>query len=231
MFCVNCGEELHGQQFCTSCGTAAESATNSIVPPARPTLNPSPQSPGRTLEPNPPGWPSEPVSASNGTRKTKRSPWLVPGIVVGVIALIFVIAVATPERWTKVDVPAQAETFHSEKYETGNYNVSDNGISPCWVGQDWYDCINMRISNYNSACAEVPLTTNAKTVCQVRSDTIDEMQSKGGYGWTVTSVGSQGTLTRSPEIATKKVSNNDARPAVTHDAVCYLGFIGECPQR
>jgi hypothetical protein len=57
---------------------------------------------------------------------------------------------------------------------------------------------------------------------------IDEMQADDQPGWVVETLGSYGRLTATEEIGTRQVSNNDYRPAVTRDVVCFLGFLGEC---
>lgn len=142
--------------------------------------------------------------------------------------LVIITAFATARHWTKVDVPKHAETFHTEEYLTGRFNITNDGVSPCWVNQDWTDCINLMVNEYNSACPGVTLTSSASSTCDFYSKEIDRMKQQGGWGYVVTSLGGFGHLNRSQETSTRRVSNNDYRPAATHEAVCYLGFIGEC---
>ena len=146
------------------------------------------------------------------------------------IAALVAVGFGTAQHWTKVDVPEQKETFHSEEYETGSYYVLDDGKNPCYIGQDWTDCTNLMIAEYNWACtsgSRIPSYFGGDA-CEEYSANIDRMQSVGGYGYTVSTLGGYGHLTKEPEVDTRQISNNDYRPAVSHDAICYLGFIGEC---
>lgn len=170
--------------------------------------------------------------ASGVPSKTRRTAlWVILSIVFvlllaagGTTAYAF----ATAKHWTVVDVPEQPETFHSETYETGLYDVTMDEVSPCWVNQDWTDCTNMYVASYNAACTGVSLTPTATTLCTDYAAMIDEMKAQDGDGYYVATLGGNGSLHRSAETATREVSNEDYRPAETHEAVCYLGFIGEC---
>lgn len=79
-------------------------------------------------------------------------------------------------------------------------------------------------------CAGVVLSVWGKSVCDAYRNSIEDMKGKGGWGYYVSSLGGYGYLDSSPVTSTRKVSNNDYWPAVTHEAVCYLGFIGECKE-
>lgn len=125
-------------------------------------------------------------------------------------------------------MPEQAETFHTEEFLTGQYEITNDQVSPCWIDQAWTECINLKVNEYNGSCVGVSLLSSAASTCEAYSDNIDRMKEQGGSGWIVTSVGGFGHLNRSETTDTRRVSNNDYRPAVTHEAVCYLGFIGEC---
>lgn len=150
------------------------------------------------------------------------------GALLLVLVVVAVAAFATARHWTKTDVPEQPETFHSEEYKTGRYDVSMDPTSPCWVDQDWTDCVNLMVSQYNAACADITLTEDATAVCADYLAEIDRMKSEDTGDYIVVSLGGYGSLHRTEETATRQVSNNDHRDAVTHEAVCYLGFIGEC---
>lgn len=138
------------------------------------------------------------------------------------------IALDNPEVYEVVDVPEHPETFREEAYFTGRYEVIDDRISPCWIGQVWSDCINTYVAQYNGACANVDLQLFSISTCRNYSQMIDHMKSQDFPGAYVSTLGGAGSLTRHPEMSTREVSNNDYAPAVTHQAVCYLGFIGEC---
>lgn len=151
----------------------------------------------------------------------EKNPYKTALIVLLVIALcvflLVVFAFATAEKRTVIDVA-------SYERGTGVYNViNDRDNSPCYVGQDWTDCINAHVDEYNASCANRKLTSNASTLCEKYSNMIDEMKEKD-RGWTyVSSLGTWGYL--SVEEITETV------PAETHEAVCYLGFIGECAKK
>lgn len=137
-------------------------------------------------------------------------------------------AFATARHWTAVDVAEHPETFHTEEYETGLYDVTMDDVNPCWVNQDWTDCTNLYVSSYNAACVGVQLTAAASTLCTQYASLIEDMKAQDGDGYYVATLGGNGNLHRTAERATREVSNNDYTPAQTHEAVCYLGFIGEC---
>lgn len=150
------------------------------------------------------------------------------GALLLIAIIVVVVAFTTARHWTKVDVPEKPETFHSEEYETGLYLVTDDGVSPCAVDQDWTDCIAAMEAQYAGACADVELVPTAQGICSQHRAEIDRMIAADSEGTVVASLGDFGHLTRTPETATREVSNNDDEPAVTHEAVCYLGFLGEC---
>ena len=150
------------------------------------------------------------------------------GALLVIAAIVVIFAFATARHWTKTDVPEQPETFRSEKYETGRVDVTMDDVNPCSVNQDWTDCTNLMVATYTAACVDVELTETATLLCAEYSSAIDEMKAQDGDGYYVATLGSYGSLHQTPEIDTRQVSNDDYEPAVTHEAVCYLGFIGEC---
>jgi hypothetical protein len=151
--------------------------------------------------------------------------------VITVIQLIAVITVETAEVRTVIDRPEKPETFTSEEYLTGKYTVNSDNKSVCWVGQPYSDCINAHVDQYNYACADIELAFLGSVTCNSYLRTIDEMKAEDRPGWIVSSVGGPGHLSRRAEVSSRKVGNDDYEPAVTHTAVCYLGFIGECLPR
>lgn len=150
------------------------------------------------------------------------------GALLLIIAIVTVTAFATARTWTKVDVPEQPETFHSETYETGRYDVTMDAVNPCYVNQDWTDCTNLLLASYNATCVGVELTESATALCADYNTAILDMQAQDTPGSYVATLGTYGNLTRTPETDVRQVSNGDYRPAETHEAVCYLGFLGEC---
>jgi hypothetical protein len=150
------------------------------------------------------------------------------GALLLIAAVVVIFAFATARHWTKTDVPEQPETFRSEEYETGRVDVTMDDVNPCSVNQDWTDCTNLMAATYAAACVDVELTETATLLCTEYSTAIDEMKAQDGDGYYVATLGSYGNLHQTPEIDTRQVSNDDYEPAVTHEAVCYLEFIGEC---
>lgn len=65
-------------------------------------------------------------------------------------------------------------------------------------------------------------------LCNGRSQSIDEMKAVDEQWFEVVTLGNSGYLSTHRDTSTRKISNNDYKPAVTHEAVCYFGFIGEC---
>jgi hypothetical protein len=150
------------------------------------------------------------------------------GALLLIVAIVVVTAFTTARTWTKVDVPEQPETFHSETYETGRFDVTMDAVNPCYVDQDWTDCTNLLLATYNATCVGVELTESATVLCTDYNGAILEMQAQDTPGSYVATLGTYGNLTRTAETDVRQVSNNDYRPAETHEAVCYLGFLGEC---
>ena len=179
---------------------------------------------------------------------------IVNGCIAAVLLAFIAFALTTAERWEKVDVPEHIDPSSAREVPTGNYIVTMDNISPCYVGQDWTDCINAYIAQYNAACT-LPLSDSrtltrrkdgsystahlrhnshvqtaavrrisSRTLCQDYADMISEMQAEDQPGYYVVGLGSWGHLTSTPETETVY----DIIPAQTHEAVCYLGFIGEC---
>lgn len=120
-------------------------------------------------------------------------------------------------EWANVDEPAKLA-----EVETGNLNIVMSDINTCHVGQDWGECINANIDEYNKVCVGLSLSDSAKRLCEDYEAVIVDMQNRGGAGWTVTTLGGWGGL--STEAETKL----DSIPAVSHVAVCYFGLFGEC---
>ena len=181
-------------------------------------------------QPGEPDAAAEPPNPAASKRRTSAA--LVVAITLGAVLIaavgVVLVAVTTAERWTKVDVAEQEETFRWEEYETGNYIVVDNGVSPCYVDQLWYECRNKMVDEYNRECAGRSLAPQSVAICDAYSAEIDRMESVDSYGSTVASLGGFGYLQSTREKDRRQVSNNDYRAAITHEAVCYFGFVGEC---
>jgi len=70
-------------------------------------------------------WPRAGSPMTTGSAWTSSRPKRPRGLVLALVSVALVVfALATAQRWTKVDIPAHAETFHTEQFLTGEYNVS-----------------------------------------------------------------------------------------------------------
>ena len=186
--------------------------------------------------------------------------------VVAVSGATLALAVATAQRWSAIDVPAQPETFRTELYYTGRWMIcfgflpieelwSERATTPglvsdpsvvtpltctntaagadyeeplCLGGQEWSDCFEAAVIEYERECTGAPLTEVAQLRCDGYQQELDVMEGLDEPGAVVGADG--GDYLRSiPEMEPRQVSNNDARPAVAHEAVCYFGLLGECP--
>lgn len=170
--------------------------------------------------------------SSDAPPKKKRTGlWVtlsILGALILIIGIVVILAFTTARHWTKTDVAEKPETFYTETYETGLYNVADDGVSVCAIDQDWTECADAMEAQYAGACAGVELTVPATVLCAQHRTEIDRMRSLDQEGYIVAALGSFGHLTRTAETSTREVSNEDYEPAVTHEAVCYFEFLGEC---
>jgi len=216
MFCTQCGVSNAGEnKFCSSCGAKAG---DKVVVKAQ--AVPEEKVENYQLE--------NQSETSNPLKDKQKTAILIGGLAVALVAVFIIITFSTARHWTKTVVPERAETFSTETYLTGSFDVVDDRFSPCWVGQAWYQCINIYVEEYNATCASYPLTSAASSYCTSYSAMIDDMESRNSYGSYVSSLGTWGRLSVVAEESTRKVSNNDYRPAKTKEVVCYLGFLGEC---
>lgn len=286
MKCVKCGAEIGEARACRWCGTiqpSAEKDSSSEPDSKQPKEEAAGSADTEEAEPfedirdTPNTEQSESSDKSAVTAGTEPSPEdekrkragkgrrlvaINAGIAVVLIAFI-AFTLATAERWEKVDVPAHEDLSSAREVPTGYYIVTMDNVNPCYVGQDWTECINAHISQYNAACT-LPLSKrfvlvrdesgyhiasdgshsearaitrtatkvtehltskySSQELCQDYSNMISKMQDEDRPGYYVASLGSWGQLTATPETETIY----DIIPAQTHEAVCYLGFIGEC---
>lgn len=135
------------------------------------------------------------------------------------------------ERWDKVVKEEHPETFREELKEGDNYDVNLSAYDVCYVGQKWDSCIEDMIFEYNTSCANRPLSDQGSSLCSDYKNAIDDMQNRPNRrSLSVASLGSiQKRLETSKEIITEKVSNNDYEPAKTEPAYCFFGVIWDCP--
>ncbi|WP_159600878.1 hypothetical protein [Agromyces humi] len=176
-----------------------------------------------TPEPN-----SSYSSTADAPERKPRVRWWIPvAIVAGSLAAVAafaVFAVTSAHHWTKVDI---AESSHIEQVPDGTWHVSMDDKNPCYVGQAWIDCINEHVNDWNYSCAELSLDQFSKGLCDRHYDMTQKMKADGASNeWAIVeTLGGWGRLSRSENTDSVKVID---QPEVSHEAVCYLGFLGEC---
>lgn len=170
-------------------------------------------------------------------RATGRPARLVAWVVVSVLATVGAViayALATAEQTVVVDIPEHEETFREETYETTEYRVTGAESSVCRAGQNWHECLELGWAEYRDNCEKYAdvLVPESGQFCAFYRMGLDGMESENApAGSTLADVprGFLRDLSVERATATRRVSNGDYSPAVTHVATCYLGFIGECP--
>ncbi|WP_102371466.1 hypothetical protein [Enorma phocaeensis] len=231
-FCRKCGSELGEGGICPKCGVLLyEEEDNKEAASEEPERE---------------------EDDEKSKRNKKSSPRRVIAINLGIaaallcaIGLVVWYGVDTAYHWEKVDDPGYWET-----YETGYYIITMDEVNPCYVGQDWTDCIAAHQAEYNRECTK-PIATGSRNrtswetadgdapyyraglvwtgprnqeLCNRYAEMISEMQAEDRPGYYVASLGSWGHLHSTPETDRRLVGRE------THDAVCYFGFLGECPE-
>ena len=232
-FCRACGAELGEDGICPKCGTERMASSAVSADDERVVCDPKQE------------------EADN--KKHRRRVIIVS---LGTSALLFAAIVGvvwygidTAVHWEKVDNPG---TMIDRR--TGYYIVTMDDEPVCYVGQDWTECTNAYIAECNNACTlpmhpedegtfSLSATTstgegvyhqaavfghrprdNSQSLCNRYSDMISEMQAEDGPGSYVASLGSWGHLNARPETERVRVGYE------SHEAVCYYGFLGECPE-
>lgn len=169
--------------------------------------------------------------AGSSVAPKARRKLLIPVVGAALLAVIAMAAVTlgTARHWQVVDRPEQPETFLTQEFKTGENVVmpDSSGVALCRIGQDWNTCVNLVIKDFNRACVNVELAESATEVCDHRRSWIQKEKKRDTRGYTVSSLGSP-AFARYPLTDVRRVSNHDYRAAETHQAVCYLGFLGEC---
>ncbi len=265
--CIQCDNEIGEAAFCPYCGAAQDPSFNVASQTASAQNKNDVQGQMAIHDQLAQLAAVEPSGTTVGSTAPKnirgRILLLINGVIFAILIALVGIGLSTAVHWTKVDVPEHPETFHNELQDTGTYDVNRDNVfplrnvvnenaTPCYVGQDWTDCTNLLIAEYNSSCTGRPISTETTRIrrdyfhpekipdemvdygkssadlCNDYADMIDEMQEQDGYGVYVASLGDWGYLHSERRYEVVSVSNNDYSPAITHEAVCYFGFLGEC---
>lgn len=232
-FCRECGAELGEDGVCPKCGTERISS---------PTVDGDDECVVRDPE-------QEEADNKKHRRRVIITSLGTAAVLLAAIVGVVWYGIDTALHWEKVDDPG---TMIEQR--TGYYIVTMDDDPVCYVGQDWTDCINAYIAEYNGACT-LPMPpedggssrfgaaastdggiyhqaalrrynsqgTN-RTLCNRYSEMISDMQAEDRPGYYVASLGSWGHLNARPETERVRVGYE------SHEAVCYYGFLGECPE-
>ena len=164
---------------------------------------------------------------SAATRKSRG--WIPVTIAlsaVAVIAIVFVYAITTANYWTKID---QEEVARIVEVPDGTWHVSHDNKDICYVGQNYWECIDEYTSEWDFACAGRAHDEPSRMLCDEYYDVIQEMKNDAGsdeYG-VVSGLVQSGRLSIRENTTIERIVDI---PEQSHEAVCYLGFIGECPE-
>lgn len=174
---------------------------------------------------------SEPTPALGQSDKRRRGRWWVPVSIVAAVLLVFAgvvaYAVASAERWTKVD---QEEVAHYIQVPDGTWHVTHEDKDICFVGQSYWACIDEYTDEWNFACAGRVHDAISRTICDNYYDMIQKMKNDAAANEfsEVSGLVQSGLLSISENTKRERVID---QPELSHKAICYLGFIGECPEK
>lgn len=174
--------------------------------------------------------PTDPPAPPPGaTAQRRRIRLWVP--LAGTLALVALIlgavafATSTAHHWNKVD---HVEVYRIIDVPDGTWHVTNEPKDVCFVGQNYADCADAYTSEWNYACSHRAHDSSSRELCDNYYDVIQKMKTSEAKspGGEVSDVTGSGKLSIRENTTTKKVVDV---PEKSHEAVCYLGFIGECP--
>jgi len=175
--------------------------------------------------------PTPPPTPPAARTRAKRRWWIPVSIVAGVLVLLAGAAVytaATAERWTKIDVAAKKRFVN---VPTGKWVVWERERDPvCVKGQSYLGCIDDMTAEYTTACTVHPLAHSALKVCDSYFDRIQSMKSHNASAFAT--VEFERFSTGAGRLGVREKIDRQlvvVTPEESHEAVCYLGFLGECP--
>lgn len=238
-FCRACGVELGEDGICPKCGTERMASSAANAENERVVRDPE----------------QEEADSKKRRRRVIVTSLGTAAVLIATIVGVVWYGIDTAVHWEKVDNPG---TMIDRR--TGYYIVTMDDEPVCYVGQDWTECTNAYIAEYNNACT-LPMPpedggasrfgaaastygsayhqaaafdsagvfghysqgTN-QTLCNRYSNMISEMQAEDRPGYYVASLGSWGHLHARAETERVRVGYE------SHEAVCYYGFLGECPE-
>ncbi|MDY0910092.1 hypothetical protein [Microbacterium sp. CFBP9034] len=171
--------------------------------------------------------PAGAATLTNERRRTVR--WWIPVTIalsaVAIVVGILVFAIATAQTWTKID---RGEVSRTVQVSDGTWHVTHDNKDVCYVGQNYWDCIDEYTDEWDFACAGRAHDESSRELCEQYYDLIQEMKndaSREEYS-EVSGLVESGRLSIRENTKNERVVDVPER---SHEAVCYLGFIGECP--
>lgn len=160
-------------------------------------------------------------------RRTVR--WWIPVTIalsaVAIVVGVLVFAIATAQHWTKTD---QEEVARTVQVPDGTWHVTLDDKDVCYVGQNYWDCIDEYTDQWNFACAQRTHDALSRELCEQYYDVIQEMKSDAARD----GISEVSGLVQSGRLSIRENTKSERVvdvPEQSHEAVCYLGFIGECP--
>lgn len=159
----------------------------------------------------------------NRSRSRRLAPAIAAFAAVLLVSTVTAYALSSAERWTKVDAVEQGHTIQAAN---GQWTV-DQDVDDliCYTGQNWGSCIDDMTDQYDVACVGRVVGLRSKVICDSHLRVIQEMKTEDVSG-TIGAPGAGPRLKRS--LLTEPEWVVDV-PEQKHVAICYLGFLGECP--
>ncbi|KRD53738.1 hypothetical protein ASE34_01125 [Microbacterium sp. Root280D1] len=123
----------------------------------------------------------------------------------------------------------EAEQTEIVQVPSGTWHVSLGSKDVCVVNQLYADCIGAWVNEWNGACADRVLDATSSTLCDSYYDVTQDMKTK--------EAAEPGLVVGDGQTPSQLLRKENTRgqivvvtPEKTREAVCYLGFLGECPE-
>lgn len=150
--------------------------------------------------------------------------WLIPTLMLSALVVFLATAFMTARHWTKEDVSAVER--QSSRIEL---SVGFRPDQACSLGDAWSDCLKRHNGQYNEWCLPDVMRDEDMDFCSSFKSGLKTLEARkfgadaviSEVRWTETDDGTRAANGYS-------VEHGENRPAETHSAVCYLGFLGEC---
>ena len=163
-------------------------------------------------------------------RKSRRGLRLaIAGVVaVAVMSLALVAyALATPVRWTVVVQPEKARTV---EVPAGTWHVEMSDKEVCYGGQLASVCAALLTAEWDSTCELLKPDVQSRPLCDAFYESMmDFKEAAAGQPFAVVERSEEKGIGRLNATMNTKTERQIVERELTREAVCYLGFLGECP--